>query len=261
MRVIFWLIAGIFLSSCIPNKKIVYLQKDDLNKQHLPKDSVVRTYPIQGFEYRIQPQDALYIKFETAGKEDEFNFLSTDQQGNANGNNLGAASLNSDLVDENGEVTFPVVGKIKVAGLTVFQVQDTLQAIADRYFGSSVKVRVRLVNFRFSIIGQVLREGQVTSFNNRVTLTEAIALAGGLAEYADRANVKIIRMKNGVSEVGYINLLDENVINSPYYYMYQNDVLIVPALRQRPFQMYFGRNLSLFISSLSLLLLVINLSR
>lgn len=260
MRLLFWLIAGIFLSSCIPNKKVVYLQHDDLNK-NLVKDSVVRSYPIKPFEYLIQPQDALYIRFENTGKDDEFNFLSTDQQGNTNFNNSGTATLNSDLVDEHGEVSFPVVGKIKVAGLTVFQVQDTLQAMADRYFNESIKVRVRLVNFRFSVIGEVVQEGQITSFNNRVTLTEAVALAGGMGELADRSNIKVIRMKNGASEVGYVNLLDENVISSPYYYINQNDVLIVPPLKQRPFRKYFGQNLSLFVSSLSVLLLVINLSQ
>lgn len=261
MRILFWLIAGIFLTSCITNKKVVLLQKDDLHKKELPKDSTVRTYPITSFEYRIQPQDALYIKFESVGKESEFNFLISEQQANMNANNPGAMVLNSDLVDEQGEVNFPVVGKIKVAGYTIFQVQDTLQAVADRYFEGSVKVRVRLVNFRFSVLGEVNQEGSVTSFNNRVTLTEAIALAGGIGELADRANVKVLRMKNGITEVGYVNLLDENVISSPYYYINQNDVLIVPPLKQRPFRRYFGQNLSLFVSSLSVLLLVINLSR
>lgn len=236
------------------------MQKEDVNKDQV-KDSVLRSYPIKPFEYRIQPHDALYIRFESVGKDDEYNFLVTDQQANVNANNPGAMTLNSDLVDEQGEVTFPVVGKVKVAGLTVFQVQDTLQAIADQYFTASIKVRVRLVNFRFSVIGEVAREGQVTSFNNRITLPEAVALAGGMGELADRSNVKVIRMKNGASEIGYVDLLDENIINSPYYYINQNDVLIVPPLKQRPFRRYFGQNLSLFVSSLSVLLLIINLSR
>jgi len=258
MRVVFWLIAGIFLSSCVANKKVVYLQKDDVNKQHLPKDSVIRTYATQPFEYRIQPHDALYVRFENATDED-YNFFSTDQ-GSANSNNPQSAVLNSELVDEQGEISYPVVGQVKVAGLTVFEIQQKLQDLANQYLPNS-SVKVRLVNFRFTAIGQFGREGSVTTMNNRVTITEAIGLAGGLGEFADRANVKIIRMQNGITEVGYVNLLDENIMNSPYYYMYQNDVLIVPALRQRPFQMYFGRNLSLFISSLSLLLLVINFTQ
>lgn len=260
MRLLFWLVAGIFLTSCIPNKKVVYLQKNDVNEYNLPKDSVLRRYPIKPFEYRVQPHDALYVNFSTT-TEQQFDFLTTNQGGGANSaNNPSAAILNSELVDERGEISFPVVGKVKVAGLTVFEVQDTLQRYAGRYL-NDVTVKVRLVNFRFTAIGELEQEGQVTTMNNRVTITEAIGLAGGLSELADRSNVKVIRMKNGVTEVGYVDLLDENVITSPYYYINQNDVLIVPSLKQRPFRRYFGQNLSLFISSVSLLLLVINLSR
>lgn len=258
MRLLFWLIAGIFLSSCIGNNKVVLLQHDDVNKQNLPTDTVVRSYAVKEFEYRIQPHDALYVRFQSTTAE-EFNFLSQGQSGNNSTNNSNGALLNSELVDEQGKISFPVVGKVKVGGLTVFEIQDTLQALANQYL-SNVSVKVRLVNFRFTAIGEFVKEGQVTTMNNRVTITEAIGLAGGLGELADRAHVKVIRMKNGVSEVGYVNLLDENVINSPYYYMNQNDLLIVPPLKQRPFRRYFGQNLSLFLSSMSVLLLVINLS-
>jgi polysaccharide export outer membrane protein len=261
MRSLFWLIAFAFLTSCIANKKVVYLQKDDVNKKELPKDTVLRTYDAKAFEYRIQPHDALYVRFQTsASTDEEFNFLSPGQSSNNINNNPNGAVLNSELVDENGDITFPVVGKVRVSGLTIFEIQEKLQQLADQHLPNA-SVKVRLVNFRFTLIGELLREGQVTTMNNRTTITEAIGLAGGLSELADRSNVKIIRMRNGVSEVGYVDLLDENIINSPYYYMNQNDVLIVPPLRQRPFRKYFGQNLSLFISSISVLLLVINLSR
>lgn len=221
------------------------------------KDSVLRTYSTIDFNYKIQPHDALFVRFESA-TDKQFDFLSSDQ---ANLVNVAqAANLASELVDENGEIRFPVIGKVKVSGLTIFEIEQKLQGLADQYL-EEVKVRARLVNFRFTVLGEVFREGQATTLNNRVTMTEAIALAGGLGELADRSNIKLLRQNGNNVEVSYIDLLDENFIDSPYFYVHQNDVLIVPALNQRPFRKYFGQNLSLFISSLSLLLLVINLSR
>ena len=110
-------------------------------------------------------------------------------------------------------------------------------------------------------MGEVNKEGTFVLNNNRVSLLEAIGWSGGLTDLADKSNLKLIRQKNGKTTVQYINLLQEDFINSPYYYIHQNDVLIVPALRQRAYQKYFGKNLALTISSLSLLLLTINLFR
>lgn len=258
MRIIFWLIAGIFLSSCVTNKKYVYLQKDDVNAKDLPKDSVVRSYDLQNYEYRIQPEDNISVRFESLTPEEYDIFNRNVQQNQMQNLNQGNAILIGELVDPAGEITYPVVGKVHVEGLTVYEIQTKLQALADEYLESPV-VKVRLINFRFTILGEAKREGTVVLGNNRINYIEAIGLAGGLTDLADKKNVKLIRQINGKAEVRYLNLLDENFINSPEYFVYQNDILIVPALRQRPYQTYFGKNLALMISSLSLLLLTISL--
>lgn len=251
---------SIFISSCVTNKKYVYLQKDDVNGLDLPKDTVVRSYDLQDYEYRIQPEDNISVRFESLTPK-EFDIFNQGLTTPVNQNlNVGNAILIGELVDPKGEITYPVIGKVKVAGLSVYEAQTKLQQLADQYLESPV-VRVRLINFRFTILGEARHEGTVVLPNNRVGYLEAIGLAGGLTDLADKKNVKLIRQINGKVEVRYLDLLDEDFLNSPEYFVYQNDILIVPALRQRPYQTYFGKNLALLISSLSLLLLVINLSK
>lgn len=259
MRLWLFLAGLIVLGSCVPNRKMMLLQKGDVNEKSLPKDTILRTYAIDTFNYKIQPNDILYVRFQSLTPR-EFDFFSPSQvQGNMNVQQGGALFF-GELVDENGEIPFPVVGKTKVAGLTVFEIQEKLQQMANEYLESPT-VKVRLMNFRVTVLGEVPNEGTVSLTNNRVSMLEAIAMAGGLGELADRSNVKLIRQKGGKTEVQYLNLLDENFFNSPYYYVYQNDVLIVPPLKQRPFRRYFGPNLSLIVSTISLLLLAINLTR
>jgi polysaccharide biosynthesis/export protein len=260
MRLWLLFIGLIFFASCVSNRKFTLLQKNDLNVKGLMKDTVVRTYAIDTFNYKVQPNDLISIRFNSL-TPNEFDFFSPQQPQGSNMNiQQGGALFFGELVDENGEVPFPVIGKTKVSGLTVFEIQDKLQKIANEYLESPI-VKVRLLNFRITILGEVVEQGTITLTNNRVSLLEAIAMSGGLGELADRENVKLIRQKGGKTEVQYINLLDENFFNSPYYYVYQNDVLVVPPLKQRPFRRYFGTNLSLIVSTISLVLLAINLTR
>jgi polysaccharide export outer membrane protein len=235
------------------------MQKGDVNKQNQPEDSVMRTYSVERFDYKVQTNDILSVRFESLSPK-ELDFLS-NQSNMVNANAIvGGALLLGDIVDENGQIPFPVVGKVKVAGLSVFAIQDSLQKIADGYLESPI-VRVRLLNYRATFLGEVNREGVVPINNNRVSMLEAIGLAGGLTDLADKTSVKLIRQKGNGTEVVYLNLLDENFVSSPYYYVYQNDVLVVPALKQRPYRKYFGQNLALIISSLSLLLIVLTYNK
>jgi len=212
-------------------------------------------------EYKIQPLDILSIRIESL-TEDEYNFMAKlypnlEQQG---GGNSGSQLINGFLVDNNGDIEFPVVGKLKFAGLNVFEAQSMLRDTLSPYLKDPV-ARVGLLNFRFTVLGEVNAEQQVVSRNTRVTLMEAIGMAGGLTDLADRANLKIIRQNGEISTVVYMDLLNENLLSSTNYYVQQNDIIVVPALRQRPFRKYWGQNIALFISTVSVILLTINLTR
>lgn len=260
-----------FLSSCVPVKKLMYLQHDDKDLKHrdqIPKDTVLRTHVLKIREYRIQPLDLLNINFETIGRDDdEFDFLSrispqNQLRGAGAQSNGGAVSVNSNgvLVSAEGEIEYAVLGKIKVGGLTLFQAQDSIKAIASKYL-PDVVVRVRMLNFRYTLLGEVNGEGTVNSTNTRLTMMEAIGLGGGLGELADRANIKVIRQKGDSTEIFYVDLLKEDFLESPYFYVQQNDVIIVPPLRQRTFRKYFSSNLGYITTAISFTFLIITLSR
>ncbi|NOT76644.1 MAG: polysaccharide export protein [Cyclobacteriaceae bacterium] len=247
-------------SSCVTNRKYQMMQKNDVNVSNLPSDSVMREYSVKGFEYKIQTNDILSVRFESLTPK-EFDFFSSGNNAQLPGGGfVGGALLLGDIVDDEGLIPFPVVGKVKVSGLTVFEAQDSLQVIANRYLESPI-VKVRLLNYRATFLGEVNREGVIPINNNRISMLEAIGLAGGLTDIADKSDVKLIRQKGDKTEVVYLNLLDENFINSPYYYVYQNDVLVVPALKQRAYRKYSAQNISLVLSAVSLLLLVFTLNK
>jgi polysaccharide export outer membrane protein len=246
------------LSSCVTNKKILYLQKQgDLKKKKNPPDSAVRDYALVDFNYKVQTNDIISVRYQSLTAK-EFDFTQQNSQQNSNtgvNSTIGGALLLGDLVDEKGEIPVAAVGKVKVAGLTIFQVQDTIQKIANRYLEGPV-VRARLLNYRSTILGEVNKEGAITYNNNRVSLMEAIGLAGGLTDLADRSNVKLIRQTGSKTEVHYVNLLKEDFITSPYYYVYQNDLIVVPPLKQRPFRKYFFQNLTILLSVATVLLII-----
>lgn len=253
-KLILFVASVLMLGACVPNRKFTYVQKKDVKEKTLPVDSVVRKYDQDRFMYRIQPNDALYIDFQSLSQK-EIDFLSNQ---NSSQGGLGQlVVLTSELVDENGEISLLHLGKVKAAGLTVFELQDVLAEMAGKFLESPI-VKVRITNFRFTVLGEVEREGTYQTFNNRVSILEAIGTAGGIGPIADRSHVKIVRQKNGQAEVAYVNLLDENLIASPYYFVHQNDVLVVSPLKQRPYRRDLSPNLAVIFSSLSLGFLIVN---
>jgi len=255
-HLLLFLAALLALSSCVTNKKILYLQREgDLKKKKQVSDTT-RGYDLVDFNYKIQTNDIISVRYQSLTAK-EFDFTQQNQQNaitNTSGTTTGALLL-GELVDEKGEIPVPVVGKVKVAGLTVFQIQDTLQQLANQYLEGPI-VKVRLLNYRATILGEVNREGSITFYNNRVSLMEAIGLAGGISDLADRTKVKLIRQTGSKIEVHYIDLLKEEFITSRYFYVYQNDLIIVPPLKQRPFRKYFFQNLTILLSIATVVLII-----
>ncbi len=253
MKISVWILSTFLVfSSCVSNYKYQLLQKNDANKYNLPKDSVVRTYQIEDFNYKIQSNDLISIKIESLTPKEFDVFYKNEQSIISNLASPTGALVAGDLVDQRGEIPFPVVGNVKVAGKTIEEIQLELQEIAGKYLESPL-VKVRLLNFRVNFFGEVNKEGQILLSNNRVSIIEALGISGGFTDLADRTNIKLLRQNGNKTEVIYLNFLSEDLMKSPYFYVHTNDVFIVPALKQRPFRNYFNTNFTIVLSTLSLL--------
>lgn len=131
------------------------------------------------------------------------------------------------LVDKNGNILVPVLGKIHILGLTTLQARDTIQAKAAIYFKDPT-VFVRFANFRISVTGEVQKPGQYIMPNEKVTILDALAVAGDLTIFGKRDNVLLIRENlDGTKTTYRFNLNKSNVMTSPYYYLHQNDIVYV----------------------------------
>src|SRR5690606_37205470 len=130
------------------------------------------------------------------------------------------------LVDENGEINFPFIGKMVVAGMSKTALTDTLTARIRRDVADAV-VAIRVMNYKITVLGEVNAPGSYTIPSERVSVLDVIGLAGDLTIFGRRDNVKVIREFNGKREMGVLNLNDGNIFNSPYFYLRQNDIVYV----------------------------------
>jgi polysaccharide export outer membrane protein len=138
------------------------------------------------------------------------------------------------IVDKDGEIDFPMLGKLKVAGLTreelVMFIKNKL--ITENYINDAI-VTVQFFNFRIFIAGEVANPGMYEITNDRITLIEALTMAGDLTIHGRRDNVKIIREKNGERKFFVVNLTTSELFNSPAYYLQQNDYIYVEPNNHR----------------------------
>lgn len=137
-------------------------------------------------------------------------------------------------VDLDGDIQFPVLGPIPAAGKTIPEIREVLSVKLRSYLNAPI-VNIRLVNFRFTVLGEVKGPGTYTVGEEGMHLLEALGMAGDLTSYGNRENILIIREQNGTRTFGRINLRDRNVFASPYFYLRQNDVIYIEPLKEKSY--------------------------
>ncbi len=215
------------LSSCVRHRQLVNFRDPDA-PEISDYSSATNIQPL-----RVQPDDILYITINSLNDEVSrpFNIGGDGNTRLPGGGGAGPGQVNPLLlqgyaVDSSGYIQFPNVGRIEVGGLTLEGVRENV-ARAIEPFLNNAAVNVKFLNFRYTILGEVISPGTYSTANERVSLLEAIGTAGDFTPYADRDRIVIIREENGRRVATTLNLQDTEFFTSPYYYLRQNDVIYV----------------------------------
>ncbi|HEX7845144.1 MAG TPA: polysaccharide biosynthesis/export family protein [Chitinophagaceae bacterium] len=182
-------------------------------------------------ELRIQRNDLLSIQVYSASTKPEIDALYNLPAG-AEG---AAPSVNGFLVDGNGNIEYPRLGSIKAEGLTKQELADAIKKKLTQPVEllRDPTVIIRFLNYKITVLGNVGREGLVTLPGEKLTILEAIGMAGGITDYGQKDRVKIIRETDGKRSMGYVDLSSDSLFTSPYYHLVQNDVIIVEPTKQK----------------------------
>ena len=163
--------------------------------------------------------------------------------------------LQSYLVNSQGNINFPVLGEIKLEGLTLTEAGNLIKSKLAEHVADPI-VNIQFVNFRITVLGEVLRPGQFPVTNERVTILDALGLAGDMTAYGRRDNVLLTRNNNGKLEFARINLNSDEVFKSPYFYLQQNDVIYVEPNTVKSIS---SQDIPLYLSFLSTLATLVTL--
>lgn len=229
IRLTFFIAFIIFFASCASTRKSIYF------KDSVAVDSSVQ---IQSLEPRpetlIQPQDILAINVTSISSilVEKSNPVSIFNEGGTHFNLSAAntagssASNNGYLVDENGNIDFPVIGKLKISGLTVRQVKDLIEDKLKLVIKEPV-VEARIINYKVTVLGEVGHPGEVIAANQKINIIDALAASGDVPITGRKDNITIIRENNGKREFARLDMNNRNVFQSPYFNLKQNDIVIV----------------------------------
>ncbi len=216
------------MTSCVSPKSIVYFQGDSI------KTSIQDVKGI--YVPKIQSGDILSVIVGSLNAEanEVFNTPNTFTTASTNYSSVGGARVQplGYLVDSEGHIEIPLIGRLKVSGLRTSEAADTIRTRLQSYL-KEPSVIVRNLNFKVSVLGEVKLPAVYVIPDEKITLPEVLSLAGDLTIYGNRSNVMLIREENGKREYTRIDLTSREIFDSPYYYLHKNDVVYVEPVKAR----------------------------
>ena len=248
--------ATLILSACGSSEKIVYIQNSDkLNTSSVGAQ----------FDARIMPKDVLTVTVSTVDPEAAIPFnmtIPTTISKSATRSLTTQPALQDYLVSNDGTIEFPIIGKIKVGGLTKTECESLILEKIRPYLAESEKpiVTVRMSSYSISVLGEVQKPGSFQVSREKINVFEALAQAGDMTIYGVRDRVRLIREDaTGKKEIHMLDLTDANIINSPYYYLQQNDIVYVEPSNVKKQNARVGSMTTLWFSATSILVSVASL--
>lgn len=238
-----FLLITIFLVSCASREKIVYYNGSDTQSNNA-----------FSFEPKIQPDDLLYIFVSAEDPEAATSFnIQFDQNGAMSGGSVVNQIKQQYLVDSKGYIQFPVIGSLKVSGFSRSDVVLMLKEKIKEYINEPI-INFRIINYKVTVQGEVKTPGTFSIQTERITLPEALSMAGDLTIKGVRENIIIIREEQGVRTINRVDITKSDFINSPYYYLNQNDVVYVEPNKVQINSSAYGPSTTLAISIATLLI-------
>lgn len=220
------LIIAAAATSCFTKKELVYLQDKEFSS--LYPTQIKNRRP----EYKIQPNDVLHVNIQNPDTETYAFFNTGNQEMGPRGGNEAILYIMGYSVNQEGSINIPLMGKVKVANLTLEEATNIIQNEVNKYLRNS-SVNVKLVSFKVSVLGEVKSPGYYYVYNGQCTILEGLSLAGDMTQLANRQNVKLVRQTENGVEVILLDLTSADLMNSKYYYLLPNDVIYVEPSEQQ----------------------------
>ena len=216
-KILVFVLIAAAIAGCTPTKKLKYTINEEDSSDRYRNDRSEKT---------IQPYDYLYIKLFSLDERTSELFNAGTQYGMMN------ERLQSYEVNDKGFIFFPFIGKLLVKDLTIDEAQEKLETELNKYL-TDISLRVRFVGNKITVIGEVSRPGNYTFYDEKITVFQALGLAGDIAAWGDKTKVTLVREKDDIVSYYYLDLTKKDIVTSDYFYLLPNDILMVDAVRQK----------------------------
>ena len=242
-----FILGALLLASCATNKRAAYIQQVQTD---------IPTAIEQDYQIRIKPLDRLTVTINSKDPELAAPFNAASSYNSLNGLSTYSSSSNGNLqiltVDKEGNIQLPIIGEIDCDGLTRNELAKKIEnTIRENGMVHDPIVIIQFADVKFSVLGEVARPGQFSITKDRISLFDALAMAGDLTIYGQRENVALIREENGMRTVHYFDLKNPDILASPYFYLQQDDVVYVTPNKYKAQAGEINQNRSFYISLVS----------